>query len=216
MKLAQPEILREALAPAAAFEAGDDLMEGCCFEGITLPAEAELNRLELRGCVVSRCVWQEVSCHKTAFVDVVFEKCDFSGCDFRGAVFSRVRFAGCKLVGCDFQETVFRDVGFEDCRARYVNVAAAKAQRLLFSGCELQQAAFEQVKWQAAFDRCDLTGASFHFAPLKGMRLTTSRLEGISVGLEDLKGAVVNTFQAAALSRLLGLVISDEEASECC
>lgn len=208
MKLAAPQVDRACLCPVGDIAVTEDPLEGYWFESVPVEDE-DLDRLEVRGCVFSHCVWQQLPLRKSGFVDVIFDRCDFSGCDFSGAVFSRVRFESCKLTGVNFGETVFRDVAFTDCRAPYLNLAAAKAQRLLFQACRLNDATFQELKWQAAFQRCDLTGATFHFAPLKGINLTTNQLAGLRVGLPDLKGAVVNTFQAAELSRLLGLVIND-------
>ena len=208
MKLAPPQVDSSFLTPAYDIAVGEEELEGFLFDGVCA-MEADLSRLEIRGCLFRHNVWQQATLHKSGFVDVIFDHCDLSGCDFTGAVFSRVRFEGCKLTGVNFAETVFRDVSFTDCRAPYLNLASAKAQRLVFADCRLNEATFQDLKWTAAFQRCDLTAATFHFAPLKGINLTTSRIDGLRVGLPDLKGAIVNTFQAADLSRLLGLVIND-------
>ena len=214
MKLALPQVVLDDLCPREDIAAEEEALEGLLFDGV--PAmEAELSRLEVRGCVFRHNVWQQATLQKSGFVDVIFDKCDLSGCDFTGAVFSRVRFQGCRLTGANFAETVFRDVAFTDCRAPYLNLASAKAQRLLFADCRLTEASFQELKWTAAFQRCDLTGATFHFAPLKGINLTTSRIDGLRVSLPDLKGTIVNTFQAADLARLLGLVINDTEDNGC-
>ena len=208
MKLAPPQVDSAFLTPAYEIAVGEEELEGFLLDGVCAMEET-LDRLEVKGCVIAHSVWQQATLRKSGFVDVIFDGCDLSGCDFSGAVFSRVRFQGCKLTGANFAETVFRDVAFCDCRAPYLNLAAAKAQRLLFADCRLTEASFQEMKWTAAFQRCDLTGATFHFAPLKGINLTTSRMDGLRVGLPDLKGAIVNTYQAADLARLLGLVIND-------
>ena len=42
---------------------------------------------------------------------------------------------------------------------------------------------------------------------LKGIDFSTSNIDGIIIDKEDLKGLIVNQFQAVELSKLLGIVV---------
>lgn len=58
-----------------------------------------------------------------------------------------------------------------------------------------------------AFTDCDLTRATVFRTAMKGVDLTTCTLDGLLVGLNDLRGMIVTAAQAAELSKLLGLVV---------
>ena len=62
-----------------------------------------------------------------------------------------------------------------------------------------------------AFRDCDLTGTRLFHTPLAGLDLTTCHLEGLvlSDGGEELRGVIVDRWQAGELARRLGIVIRD-------
>ncbi len=66
--------------------------------------------------------------------------------------------------------------------------------------CTLKDFAFEETR---------LTGASFFKTSLAGIDLTGCPLEGIRVSehYTELRGAIVDLFQAAELAKLLGITI---------
>ena len=74
----------------------------------------------------------------------------------------------------------------------------------------LREASLEETQLrQSGLDDCDLTRATLHRTPLKGIDLRSSRWAALTVDIPDLRGAVVTEQQAAQLAGLLGLVIRD-------
>ncbi|MEG0379731.1 MAG: pentapeptide repeat-containing protein, partial [Eubacterium sp.] len=60
------------------------------------------------------------------------------------------------------------------------------------------------------FEACNLSQVDFLHTSLKGIDLTSNTLHGLSLtGALELRGAVVNLFQAAELAKLLGVIIKD-------
>jgi uncharacterized protein YjbI with pentapeptide repeats len=55
------------------------------------------------------------------------------------------------------------------------------------------------------------TGSDFSYAPLKGLDFSACEFSAIQVSepANELKGVVVDLYQAAELSRLLGITIKD-------
>lgn len=51
----------------------------------------------------------------------------------------------------------------------------------------------------------DLTGARFFKTSLKGIDLSSSKIEGIAISIEDIKGAIIDQFQATDLLYLIGV-----------
>lgn len=61
------------------------------------------------------------------------------------------------------------------------------------------------------FYRCDLTGATVHYTPMKGIDVRSCGTDGLIIDMQDLRGMIVTPLQAVELSRLLGVVIREEE-----
>ena len=64
---------------------------------------------------------------------------------------------------------------------------------------------------QIELSRCSFVQAEFFKTPLKGIDFTDCTLDGIrlSEGKSELKGAIVSSYQAAELARLLGVIIKE-------
>ena len=72
----------------------------------------------------------------------------------------------------------------------------------------LQSSSMNEVTWKnIAFLECDLNKAELVRTKLKGIDFSTCEMNGITVNISDLNGAIVNEFQALELSKLLGLKI---------
>ena len=54
---------------------------------------------------------------------------------------------------------------------------------------------------------CDFSGCEFAHTPLKDIDFSTSEIDGFAVTPEDLKGAIVNSEQAIACAKILGLKV---------
>ena len=57
--------------------------------------------------------------------------------------------------------------------------------------------------------RCSFAQAEFTNSRLKGLDFSESDISGITVGINELKGAVMNTEQAVACARLMGIVVKE-------
>ena len=66
---------------------------------------------------------------------------------------------------------------------------------------------------QVSFAHCDLTGANFVHTMLKDVDLTTCDIDALTLSesCAELRGAVVDLWQAAGLARRLGLIIKEPE-----
>lgn len=71
-----------------------------------------------------------------------------------------------------------------------------------FHGTKLKQTFFQECK----LDRADFTNVL-----LKGIDFTTSSFSQIQVSMDQLEGCKVNVLQAIGLSKLLGIVIQEDE-----
>lgn len=143
------------------------------------------------------------------FIDVSFESCDLSGCRFREGFFQRVSFHQVKAVGTGFGEAVFKNLTIKESNLSYASFAKSKFERANISA-ELQDASFAECRLKSfGFENSDLTRADFFKTSLKGLDLRSCRIDGIvlSDSLSELRGAVVDMYQAAALALKLGIEI---------
>lgn len=143
------------------------------------------------------------------FIDVSFESCDLSGCRFREGFFQRVSFHQVKAVGTGFGEAVFKNLTIKESNLSYASFAKSKFERANISA-ELQDASFAECRLKSfEFENSDLTRADFFKTSLKGLDLRSCRIDGIvlSDSLSELRGAVVDMYQAAALALKLGIEI---------
>ena len=57
------------------------------------------------------------------------------------------------------------------------------------------------------FNKIDFTNSQIFNTNLNKIDFSNCNIEGIIIGREDLKGMIVNEFQALELSKLLGIII---------
>ena len=62
---------------------------------------------------------------------------------------------------------------------------------------------------KVTFNNCELIKADFCETKLNKVDFRTCNISGIIVTIENLKGLIVNSYQAYSLARLLGLDIKD-------
>lgn len=142
------------------------------------------------------------------FADVIFDHCDFSNISFPETVCRRVEFHNCRLTGTDFTKSVLEDVMFDSCECSYANFSKAKFKRCSFQNTRFLEGGFSECSFMHMdIDSCDFTGAEFYAATMKGLDFSTSRIDGILVSANDLRGVIVNEEQAVACAKLFGIVV---------
>lgn len=185
----------------------------------------EIARVSIKGITISG-----VNFSKMVFSKVVFEGCRLTGCDFSRCRFSDVLFQSCDLSNCNFDDTSlvrchfratkaigFRACGsallhtrFTGCILRYTVFDNTILDRVEYLECDLTEAFLTACKPKFfAMEKCSLVRTNFQKTRLRGMDITSCTLEDIIVSpdFHELRGLVVDTFQAAELARMLGLII---------
>lgn len=95
-------------------------------------------------------------------------------------------------------------------RLSFSNFDHGKLRDVLFSDGEMDGIFFTQCSLsRVTFQDCDLKQASFIHTPLKNVDLSSCNIAGIVLSeyCTELRGAIVDTYQAADLARRLGIVI---------
>ncbi len=140
--------------------------------------------------------------------DCLLERCDFSAVDWEKARLRRVEFLGCRLLGTNLSGAVFDDVAFNGCTADGAYFGQVVFKRARFERCRLHGATFEGADLSGVvFHECDLAHADLRGAKLVDTDFSTSKIDGISVGANDLQGAMIGPHQAVQIVGLLGVTI---------
>lgn len=146
----------------------------------TLPG-LSMEGMVLEGCDLANARWEE-----SRFVKVQARECRMTGIGLFSSRGTECLFDSCEVSFGDFRSSVFRKCRFMNCNLRGAD----------FQGADLRETLFEN---------CNLCEAQFSFTRLEGTDLRGSRIDGLRVGMDNLRGAIVDPFQAARLAGLMGL-----------
>lgn len=194
--------------------------QGCLLEELPLHEiessaqrieDAEFSEIEIRKSVFQNCTFQKCSFEKASFVDVTFQSCDLSNSKFAGAYFERCRFVSCKCIGIDMIDTVVKQTTFEQSNCRYSNFDKTKMTDVLFDHTDFTEASMAEAKLK----RFEASGSRFiknNF--FKTMLATIDFTDNeftmpiVSSPPAELKGVVINMFQAADLIGIWGVIVN--------
>lgn len=167
---------------AATFTAEGTLLEHTCL------AEAELGSV----------VWR----------DVRLVNCDLANLKAKRMVLERVEFIDCRLMGLSAAALDASDVLILNSDARYASLQEARFRNSEFEGSNWQDSDLRSADLSGTVMRtCDLARADLQGATLRETDFRTSHVEEMKVGLNDLRGAIVEPGQAMILTRVLGVRI---------
>ena len=162
--------------------------------------------------IFDHCTFLDCTFLKGEFTDVVFQSCDFSNSDFSDGYFNRCRFLASKGMGTKFCGCSIQNLLISECNLNYSNFDSCKLEKIRIEKSQLSGGNFSQCRCKnVSWENNRLTGASFFKTMLNGMDFSTSDINGIALSddLRELKGAVMDLYQAAELMKRLGVIVKD-------
>lgn len=166
----------------------------------------ELYEIEFEHCVFNKICIQNGKSEKITFTDVIFNQCNFSNTEFTECTFIRCQFNNCKIFGCNFADSRLYNVSFFETNAGYVSFSMASMENVLFKDTMLNKSYFQENKIKNLyFENADLTQSRFFKTSLKDVDLSGCKIEEIAITADDIKGAVIDQFQAVDLLYLIGV-----------
>lgn len=144
-------------------------------------------------------------------VEVSIEDCDVVGVIAEKSRLERVRVTGSRLRGVSWAGGVIRGVtldavGTADLSCRFSTLRAVTIRDSQLPGADFTEVVFDDV----TFEHCDLRGARFDHAKVKGLRVAGCNLAGASGGVA-LRGASMDLDDvlslAPSLAREIGITI---------
>lgn len=145
---------------------------------------------------------------KASFVNIEFLNCNFSNTTFENCSFIRCNFNNCKFTGTVFLKSRFDTIEFKESNFCYSNFSLSMMNNIKYKDSIMRNMYFEENKHKKLeIDNSDLTGANFFKTSLKDIDLSTNNISALVVGLDDIKGAKIDSMQALDLIGLLGVKI---------
>lgn len=173
----------------------------------------DLSHMRFSSVVFENCIFQDCSFEKGEFTDVAMRSCDFSNCSFEDSYFNRMEFRASKAVGTKFSGSTMLHTSIWDCNFNYANFDSSKLEYFRVSDSQLQGSFFTQCRCKVVeWNRVSLNQASFFKTSMKGMDFTGSSIMGLMLSEDgkEIKGAVVDLYQAAELAKYLGVIIKND------
>lgn len=166
--------------------------------------------IETQKSIFKNCIFHNCSFENASFIDVVFECCDLSNCKFTGSYFERCRFSSCKCIGIDMSGSIVKQVSFEFSNLQYSNFNKIKITDVLFESVDFTESSMSEAKlnrFEAV--KSKFVKNNFFKTMLVSVDFTDNEFvtPTVSVIPVELKGAIINTFQAVDLIGLWGVVV---------
>jgi uncharacterized protein YjbI with pentapeptide repeats len=171
---------------------------------------AEFFRIDLRKSIFENCTFCHCNFEKASFVDVLFQSCDLSNSKLAGAYFERCRFISCKCIGIEMNDTVVKQTTFEQSNFQYSSFNQTKMTDVLFDHIDFTEASLVEAKLKR-FGAIEsrFVKNNFFKTLLATVDFTNNEFAApiVSTPPIELKGAIVNMFQAANLIGLWGVIV---------
>jgi uncharacterized protein YjbI with pentapeptide repeats len=173
----------------------------------------ELSHMRFFSVIFENCSFQNCDFQRGEFSDVMFSSCDFSNSVFSDSYLNRIEFHNCKGMGAVFSGSTFLHISISGSNFNYANFDASKLEHMRIVESQLKGSFFTQCHMKdVIWNQVDLEKASMFKTSLRGADFTTSKISGLilSDDAKEINGVVVDLYQAAELSRYLGIVIKNE------
>lgn len=161
--------------------------------------------------VLTDCSFAGMDLTGAAFLDTVFERCDFSNIQAAHMDLRRCEFRNCKLVGANLTQSALMDVLFRQCDMRYSTFSFGRLERTEFTDAQLSEGDFfECVLKPVRFSKSQLENVNFRETELSGLDLSDSTFDQLEVTPSKIAGCTVSKEQAVGFARMFGLLVSLE------
>lgn len=141
-------------------------------------------------------------------LDVRCTDCNIANAQWSPAILQRVELLGCQITGLACIEAEIQDTHFKDCNGKFAQFRFSSFKHVCFENCDFSDADFQGADLTGAtFINCNLKHVEMSGAKLAGVDLRSSQLDGMHVGLKELKGATINPPQAIALVQSQGIKV---------
>ncbi|WP_312048100.1 pentapeptide repeat-containing protein [Anaerotignum sp.] len=216
MNIAKPKISKEILQIDEFYSyVKDRLSDDISIFAIKSYAERiegmDFSRMELKSSILENCKFCSCNFKSASFIDVIFQSCDLSNSKFADAYFERCQFVDCKCVGLDMHRTVIKQTTFEQSNFKYSNFDETKMNAVFFDNIDFTESSISEAKLKKfEAKNSKFIKNNFFKTMLATVDFTDNefKMPLVSTPPIELKGMVINMFQAAELISLMGIIVN--------
>ncbi len=166
--------------------------------------------LELVRVRVERLDATGIACAGASARDLSIAGGDLANADLTEVSVRRLQGRGIGAVGLDVSGARLEDVGLVGCKLRLARGLGARLTRCVFEDCDLREADLESATLdRVVFRGCDLSAARLAGVDLGRCDLRGSRVDGLVVSPDRLRGAIVDPGQLPTFAAALGLRVEE-------
>lgn len=146
---------------------------------------------------------------KLSLQDVRISKSDFANTEWEEASLYRVEFINCRLLGFKLIKSKLKNVVFKGCKCHFSQFNLSKFDNVIFDNCTLENSTFVEASLtNVKFINCQMNNVILADAKFKDADFRGSIIEGLQINISQLKGAILDMFQAAyILERYTDVVV---------
>jgi hypothetical protein len=169
-----------------------------------------INGVEVSGCMFINCRFQDCLFEGVSFLNCYFKNCDFSFMNMHQSSFTCCEIVESKLTGLNLSFGVLNNVLIRTSGCRYVNLSDTKMTVAKFVSCDMTSANVDKARLKdSEFVQCNMSEMNICGTSFDGMNLRGNRLDKLIFMGGELQGATVDSAQAIALIRMIGIKVED-------
>ncbi|WP_138500470.1 pentapeptide repeat-containing protein [Nostoc sp. PA-18-2419] len=141
--------------------------------------------------------------------DVRITKSDFANTQWEEGSLNRIEFINSRLLGFKAIKCRLKNVVFQECQGQFSQFTFSKFDNIIFNNCNLENSTFlETSLTNVKFINCQMNNVILANAKFKDTDFRGSNIEGLQINISQLKGAILDPFQAAyILQRYANVVV---------
>jgi uncharacterized protein YjbI with pentapeptide repeats len=140
--------------------------------------------------------------------DVRITKSDFANTEWEESSLNRVEFINSRLLGFKVIKSRLKNVLFKGCQGQFSQFNLSRFEHVIFDNCNLDNYTFiEAFLTNIKFINCQMNNVILADAKFKDTDFRGSNIEGLQINISQLKGAILDPFQAAYILQRYANVI---------
>lgn len=167
----------------------------------------KIRNITFDSCIFEECTFLDYleSC---LFINSKFVKCNFSNIMIIKMGIHSCLFNTCRMVGTNICDTKLAYSDFIENNMRYVILSDTSLDNTVIKDSNLVDGSFYMVDFKnSKFDNNDFSRLEIRKTHMKGIDLSSCKIEELRITPECIQGMIVNQVQAIELISILGIII---------
>lgn len=175
------------------------------FKGVVF--DQKIRSISFDSCLFEECTFTE-NVEKCVFINTKFKKCDFSNIMIVETGIHSCLFNLCRMIGTNICDSKLAYSDFLENNMRYISLSETALDNTIIKDSMLADGSMDKLDLKdIEFDNNDFSKMEIRNTFMKGVDLSSSKIEELRISPECIYGMIVNQIQAIELISILGIVI---------